>query len=97
MNFKGKIFKIITSVFATLVACISADSEIPLRKSSYNFLSANYPPFKEILNYNEFLSDAKMTPALTLVVFYSKDHCTNCPEIEQLLTEVYERYRHHIR
>lgn len=38
-----------------------------------------------------------MERALSLLVFYSNKYCANCKRQEEVLNEVHERYRNHIR
>lgn len=92
--------KKITVLFTAIITSLSTEGpemEVYERRTEYNFLSRDYPDYTEFNDYKDFIQKSKVTPALTLVVYYSTKHCLNCPEVEQVLTEIYDRYKHHIR
>ena len=63
----------------------------------FKFLSKLDKEFKEITDFNTFAQESRRDGALRLVVFYSNEYCLNCVRQEAVLSEVYDRYKHHIR
>ena len=53
--------------------------------------------YKQIQDFQSFVRDTRVDPALSLVVFYSDQHCPQCNRQQEVLTEVYERYTKQIK
>lgn len=65
--------------------------------AGFRFLSKLSREFTEINDFDTFAQESRLDRALSLVIFYSNEYCLNCDRQEEILTEVYERYKHHIK
>ena len=76
---------------------LSEKPKLDKQPKGFKFLSKLQKEFEEITNFDLFAKNSRVEMALSLVVFYSNEYCLNCSRQEEVITEVYERYRHHVK
>lgn len=70
---------------------------ISLGKGMQDQLFLKSLPIEEVKDIIEHFKVAELTPSLTLVIFYSQKHCNECNPKEDIMREIYDRFRHMIK
>lgn len=74
------------------LALVSLVTPTEVEPSYYDFLERLGPKINTVWNYPKFIKDIKFARPLIVTIYYSKKHCLQCPQREQVIEDMLDRY-----